>query len=94
MVYILCLPLGVVVSFSSSKVSNTGEMVPSALLTQIIALSFLLLLLLLPKDLTASLQSQFKCSLWRSAGIFHPLHPRTFTNRPCILWAARCGGRT
>ena len=68
---ILCLPLGVVISFSSSKVSNTGEMVPSALLTRIIALSFLLL----PKDLTASLQSRFKCSLWRSAGIFRPLHP-------------------
>ena len=48
---ILCLPPGVVVSFSSSKASNTGEMVPSALVTQIIALSFLLL----PKDLTASL---------------------------------------
>ena len=61
-------------SFSWSNCYRTGAIVQIALPIHVIAFS----VLFAPKFLMSSFTSLFKCSIWRSAGIFFPGQPCTF----------------
>ena len=64
-------------SFSWSNCCRTGAIIPIALPIRVIAFS----VLFAPKFLMPSFTSLFKCSIWRSAGIFFPGQQCTFIKR-------------
>lgn len=64
----LCREDKSVTSLSMSKLLRSGAIVPSALAIRVMHVS----VLLAPRPLIAVLQSRFKCSQWRSFGIFLP----------------------